>query len=65
MKASELRELSSEELATKSQELRFELVTARLNKGTGQLENTARLRTLRRDVARIETVQREKRGVDQ
>lgn len=65
MKASELRELSSEELATKSQELRFELVTARLNKATGQLENTARLRTLRRDVARIETVQREKRGVDQ
>ena len=65
MKASELRELSSEELATKCEEMRTELVTARLSKATGQLENTARLRTLRRNVARIETVQREKRGVDQ
>ena len=65
MKASELRELSSDELAAKGDELRTELVTARLSKATGQLEDTAKLRTLRRSVARVETILREKRGADQ
>ncbi len=65
MKASELRELSPEELGAKGDELRTELVTARLSKATGQLEDTAKLRTLRRTVARVETILREKRGADQ
>ena len=65
MKASELRDLSPEELSAKSDELRTELVTARLSKATGQLEDTAKLRTLRRAVARVETILREKRGADQ
>ena len=60
MKPSEFRELSPEELVEKSNQLRTELFTARIRHSTGQLENTAKLRTLRRDVARLETVVREK-----
>jgi large subunit ribosomal protein L29 len=56
MKAKELRELSDEELAAKGRELRDELFGARVKSATGQLENTARLRTLRRDIARVETI---------
>jgi large subunit ribosomal protein L29 len=63
MKASELRELSLDELAAKAQELRGELFNTRIKKTTGQLENTAKLRTLRRDIARAETILRERRGV--
>lgn len=63
MKASELKELSPEELAAKSQELRREFFGAKVKHSTGQLENTARLSLLRRDIARVETVLREKRGV--
>jgi len=62
MKASELRELSTEELVAKGRELRAELFSAKVRFATGQLENTARLRTLRRNVARVETVLGEKRG---
>ena len=62
MKAAELRELSSEELVAKSDELRSELFAARVKHETGQLEDTAKLRTLRRNVARVETVMREKQG---
>ena len=65
MTASELRGLTPEELATKGEELRTELVTARLNKATGQLEDSAKLRNLRRSVARVETILSEKRGADQ
>lgn len=65
MKAGELRDLSSEELLAKSEELRSEIVNVRLRKATGQLEDTAKLRTLRRNVARVETILREKRGADQ
>ena len=62
MKAGELRELKVDELETKGRELRDQLWNARVKKATGQLENTALLRTIRRDVARVETVLREKRG---
>ncbi len=64
MKAAELRELRVEELEVKGRELRDQLWNARVKKSTGQLENTALLRTLRRDVARVETVLREKRGAN-
>ena len=60
MKASELRDLSIEELTTKSSELRAECFNARVKHSTGQLENTARLNLLRRDIARVETVLHEK-----
>lgn len=62
MKASELKDLSPEELRAKSQELRKELFSAKVKHATGQLENTAKLGLLRRDVARVETVLRQKQG---
>jgi large subunit ribosomal protein L29 len=61
MKASQLRDLSQQELEAKSTELRGELFSARIKKATGQLENNALLRKLRRDVARVQTVLRERR----
>ena len=62
MKSSELNELSLDELEAKSGELRAELFNVRIKKATGQLENTARLRSLRRDIARAETILCEMRG---
>lgn len=62
MKASEYRELSIEELEAKSRELRGELFNVKIKKSTGQLENTAKLTLLRRDIARAETILLEKRG---
>ncbi|MCG8587969.1 MAG: 50S ribosomal protein L29 [Proteobacteria bacterium] len=61
MKASELRELSVDELAQKLRETRDELFSAKVKHATDQLENTAKLSGLRRDIARAETVLREKR----
>ncbi len=52
MKGSELRDLSIEELTTKSSELRAECFNARVKHSTGQLENTARLNLLRQYVIR-------------
>jgi large subunit ribosomal protein L29 len=62
MKAAEIRDLSVEELEEKSRELRGELFNVKVKRFTGQLESTARLQHLRRDIARLETVIREKRG---
>jgi len=62
MKASELRDLSLQELAAKSGELRKELFGARIRHATGQLESATKLRALRRDIARIETVRTERLG---
>ena len=61
MNAGELRELSVEELHAKSRDLRSELFNAQVKRSTGQLENTAKLKMLRRDIARVESVLREKR----
>jgi large subunit ribosomal protein L29 len=61
MTGSELKELGMEELEQKSRETRDELFSAKVKHATGQLENTAMLKTLRRDVARIESVLGEKR----
>lgn len=60
MRAAELRKLSPEELAQKSEELRQELFRARVQKATGQLEKTATLRALRRELARCLTVLHQK-----
>ncbi len=62
MKPSEMRDLSTEELVAKEQELRNELFNSKVKKSTGQLENTAKLRTLRKEIAHAETLLREKRG---
>lgn len=61
MKAAELRELAVEELEQKALDVRGELFNAKIKHATGQLESTALLRTLRRDVARVETVLAAKR----
>lgn len=56
MKFKEIKELSSEELATKKRELRQESLHLRLQQQSGQLEQPSRLRLLRRQVAQVETV---------
>jgi large subunit ribosomal protein L29 len=61
MKGSELRELAAEELVQKARELRDEFFNAKVKHATGQLENTAKLTMLRRDIARVETFLSEKR----
>jgi large subunit ribosomal protein L29 len=55
MKMSELKDFTSTELSAKSRDLRQELFNLRLQKASAQLEKPARLRLLRRDIARIET----------
>ena len=58
--AYELRELNSEELTTRLREAKEELFNLRFQMATGQLTNNRRLRTLKRDIARIYTVIRER-----
>jgi large subunit ribosomal protein L29 len=55
MKISELKDMTSAELAAKGRDLRQEIFNLRLQQASSQLEKPARLRTLRRDIARIET----------
>jgi large subunit ribosomal protein L29 len=61
MKPTEMRDLSLNELQTKAKDLRGEVFNIRIKRSTGQLENTAKLKQLRRDIARVETIMREKR----
>lgn len=62
MKADEIRKMSPEERMVKLNELRLELVKLRLQSKLGTLTNTARIRNVRRDIARILTVMREEAG---
>lgn len=62
MKPGEIRELSLQEMELKRGELRQELFNLRFQHGAGQLENTARLEQLKRDIARVETILREARN---
>jgi large subunit ribosomal protein L29 len=55
MKMSELKDFTPAELTARSRDLRQELFNLRLQKASAQLEKPARLRMLRRDIARIET----------
>ena len=55
MKISELKDLTVAELGAKGRDLRQEIFNLRLQQASSQLEKPARLRTLRRDIARIET----------
>ena len=55
MKNDKIREMSDAELRTKVEELKREQYTLRLLSRTGQLEKTARVREVRRDIARIKT----------
>ena len=62
MKASELRNLGNDELGVKERELTDQLFRMRIQKSMGQLENPDKIRTMRRDLARIKTVLRQKRA---
>lgn len=60
MRAKQLRDLSDDELARKMAETRQELFNLRFQSATGALENSARLRTAKREIARILTVRHER-----
>ena len=62
MKASKLKDLSTDELQSKDKELTQELFNLRFQLHTGRLENTAKLSTIKKDIARVKTILREKRG---
>jgi large subunit ribosomal protein L29 len=59
-KAAELRELSEEELVTRLREAKAELFNLRVQAATGQLDNNRRLQVIRREIARIYTIMRER-----
>ncbi len=62
MKAEDVRALSSDQLADELLKLKKEQFNLRFQKATGQLENTARSRQIRRDIARIKTIENQKRA---
>ena len=61
MKTAEIRELGVDELRTREKELDDQIFRLRIQKSMGQLEVPEKLRTVRRDLARIKTVLRQKR----
>jgi large subunit ribosomal protein L29 len=60
VKAAELRELSDDDLVTKLREAKAELFNLRVQGATGQLDNNRRLQVIRREIARIYTIMRER-----
>ena len=62
MKVEKIRELKSEELQTRVDELEEEIFRARIQKETGQLDQMGKVRNLRRDLARVKTVLRERQA---
>ncbi|HOB29104.1 MAG: 50S ribosomal protein L29 [Dethiobacteria bacterium] len=60
MKVQEFRELNDGELEEKLKELKEELFNLRFQAATGQLENVRRIKEVRRSIARVKTVQKER-----
>lgn len=60
MKTKEIRALSTDELLAKEKQYKEELFNLRFQQATGQLENTARLSQVRKNIARIKTILSEK-----
>ncbi len=60
MKPDKVREMGLDELRTKERELSEQLFRLRVQKSLGQLDNAIKLREIRRDIARVKTVLREK-----
>jgi len=58
MKMNDIRELSDEELTKKLEDGRAELFNLRFQMATSQLDNTARVKTVKRDIARVQTEMR-------
>ncbi|MFQ5723516.1 MAG: 50S ribosomal protein L29 [Terriglobia bacterium] len=62
MTAEELRQLSEDELRLKEKEMREQMFRLRFQLSSGQTESVKKLRALRKDIARLLTVRREKAG---
>ena len=60
MKAEEIRALTSEELQKKLADLKTELFNLRFQLATGQLDNSARVKAVRKDIARVKTIMHER-----
>ena len=60
MKARELRELTDDELVNKEQELKDQLFKLKFQHALGQLEDAMKLKSIKKDLARIKTIQSEK-----
>jgi large subunit ribosomal protein L29 len=60
MNAKDIRSLSADEISVKLRDTRDQLLQLRLRKQTGQVEKTHELRVLRKDIARLETILRQK-----
>ena len=65
MKANEIKDMTVDELNSKLAELKQELFNLRFQQATGQLENTARLKTVKKTIARIKTVLTEREDAGQ
>jgi large subunit ribosomal protein L29 len=59
MKASQMRDMSREDLVLEEAELRAQLFKLRFQAATGQLESASRVHSVRKDIARVQTVLRE------
>jgi large subunit ribosomal protein L29 len=64
MKASDVRAMTVDQLDDEVLKLKKEQFNLRFQRATGQLENTSRVRQVRRDIARIQTIARQKRAAD-
>ena len=62
MKAADLRVMTVDQLGDELMKLKKERFNLRFQRATGQLENTGRVREVRRDIARIKTIAAQKRG---
>lgn len=60
MKTKEIRQLSSEELIKKANELKNELFNLRFRLATGQLDNPSSIKSVKKDIARVKTILRER-----
>lgn len=60
-KIQELKELTTEELTGRRRDLKQETLNLRVQQQTGQLENPARIRLVRREIAKIETIMNQRR----
>ena len=61
MKAEDVRTLTPDQLSDELLKLKKEQFNLRFQRATGQLENTSRVRQVRRDIARVQTIARQKR----
>ncbi len=64
MKADDVRAMTPDQLSEELLKLKKEQFNLRFQRATGQLANTSRVRQVRRDIARIQTVARQKRAAD-